>query len=500
MGAIIRTITALSAALYGVNILEVSPPRAVKGVSSNVLGMVADLPWGPTNEVTLITSLGEFLSTFYPNAFGTSKNSSTYPAIRALLAKTLPGGGLKVVRIAATSAAKAASAAITAGTGTVTVTAKYKGALGNTITYRFMAATDADAAKRNLVIAIGTEYSATYENLTFGTVTAVDDPYVDVTGAAPSAMPTAGAATALTGGSNGTAVAGDYVGSGAADVGIQKFYGASVDCNVLFVAECPTALVDTVNAGLVAWADTTGKGIAVLSTPDAQASADALSYVADESLDSDRGWYTWPRVQVRDLWDADQETVEVDGNAFAAFLVANVDPWLSPGGAGKLQGGKDFLKGVVGLETESTTLTTLNLLNDAGVCPWLMERTLGPILHKAVTTDGGRVFVRRTKDWIAQSLAGFSVNWAETQLDIDLENQALGPNTQGLLSGMNAWLEQQKGLNRIKNYSVDAFSANTEDGIDAGQWVVVLQVELYSMIEQLVLMAQIGETVTITEA
>ena len=499
MGSILHRISTLSAARYGVNILEVAPPASVKSASSDILGMVADLPWGPTNEITTITSLAEFLAAFYPDVFSAGlKDTASYPALRALLRKRLPGGGLKVVRIAADSNAAAGSGAITAGGGTITISAKYPGALGNQISYQFTAATDADAAKRNLTVTIGSEYSATYENLTFGTVTAVDDPYVTITGASPDAMPAAGSATALTGGLDGTAVAGDYVGSGSSDVGIRKFYGASVDVNVLFVAECPSGLVDTVNAGLQAWGVDTDKGIAVLSTPSGQASADTLTYVSDNSLSDDRSFYTWPQIKCRDLFLPNQDVTQMDGNAFAAFATVNVDPWLSPGGAGKKQGGVDFLAGIVGLESE-TTMTTLNLLDDVGVAPWFIDRTIGPIIHRAVVTDGSRLFARRAKDWIQLSLAAFAVNYTETQLDIVLADSDLGPNTGSLISAWQTWLENQRLLSRLQSYSVDPFSANTQTNIDAGQWIIVVRVKLYSMIEELVLKAEIGQTVQISE-
>lgn len=503
MGSILHTITSLSAAKYGVNVLEVAPPASVKSASSNVIGMIADLPWGPTNTVTLITNLAEFFATFYPDVFSaSSKDTATYPALRALLRKRLPGGGLKVVRIAATSAAKATSGSITAGGGSITINAKYAGDLGEQISYQIVAATSAESTERNLVVTIGSSYSATYENLTYDALILVDDPYIDIVDSSSDAVPAVmGSASALASGSNGTAVAADYVGSSGSNVGIRQFYGASIDVNVIFVAECPAALVATVNAGLTAWGTDTDKGIAVLSTPSGQASSDTLTYVADNSLSDDRSFYTWPQVKARDLFLSDQAVTVMDGNAFAAFAIANIDPWLSPGGGGKVQGGVDLLAGIVGLEDESATLTTLNLLDDVGVTPWYVERTLGVILHRAITTDGStRLFSRRAKDWIQQTLAQYAVGFAETQLDLTLSSQDLGPNTGGLISGWTTWLENQKTRKRIQSYSIDAFSANTQTNIDAGQWIVVVRVKLYAMIEELVLKAEIGETVQIADA
>jgi len=498
MGSIIHNISTLSAAQYGVNILEVAPPSSVKSAVSSVVGMVADLPWGETNAVTLITGAAEFFSAFYPDVFdAATKDTATYPALRALLRKRLTAGGLKVVRIDATGATAATSGSITAGTGTVTIPAKHKSALGNQIAYWFTAATGGDANKRDLTISIGSAYSVAYTDLDLAALIAIDDPYLGtITDTSATAMPSiTPGPTLFSGGSDGTAAAGDYVGSSSSDVGVRKFYGASVDVNVLFVAECPSGLVDTVNAGLVAWGQDTDKGIPVLCTAHGQAAADALTYVADNSLSDDRPFCCWPRIKARDLFLADQAVTVMDGNAFAAFAIANQEPWLSPGGAGKKQGSTDLLAGIVGLEDESATMTMLNLLNAAGVCPWFIDRDLGIILHRAVVTDGSRLFARRAKDWINSSFAGFAVGFAETQLDLNFSEQDLGPNTGGLIDGWKTWLETQKGLRRIQEYTVDPFSANSQSNLDVGQWQIINKIKLYAMIEELISLAQIGETV-----
>jgi len=495
MGSLIQRITGLSGVGQGVNIWEVAPPRNVTGEADNVIGMVAELPWGPIDTVTTVYTPAEFFSTFYPNVFGSTKDYTTYPAILALLNKPIfTRGGLKVVRVGATGQVKASKT--DTGTGTVTITAKHYGAIGNTIYRQWTTATDADPVKRNLVITIGSDYSATYENLTIATVDAVDDPYVTVTKGTLTVMPAAGTSEALASGVNGTAVAADYVGTTSSTKGIRCFYGESVDVDVLFVAETPTALLAAVNTGLEAFATDTDKGLVVLGTVNGQAAADAITYVA--SYLDERVVYTWPRVLTTNWFDSDADSIEVDGNAFAAALIAGVDQWISPGGAGKKQGTTDLLSGISDLEDNSQSKSGYETLIGAGIAPWFIDRTLGPILYKGITTDEGKIKQRRYKDYLENAIAGFAVNYVETVLDIDLTSQILGPNTSGFVGAIKQFLGNEVTKVHAKAFSVDPYSENTEADIDAGQWTVLIKVETYSDMDRIVLKAQIGETVTIS--
>lgn len=494
MGTLVRKIAAESAIRYGVNILEVTPPGRIGGVRTNVVGVVAELPWGPPSEVTRITTAAELLSTFCPEPF---EAADEYTAMRAFLNKTFPGG-LRVVRVDATSAAKATSGAVTAGTGSITITAKYKGAVGNRISYQFVAATDADAAKRDLLITIGTKYAARHKNLTFGSITTqVDDPYVDVTSAAPSAMPAVDAsAVALASGADGTAIAGDYNGSSSSNVGIRMFYGESVEVNVLFVAECPSGLLNSVNGALESYVQEAEKGMAVLCTVNGQTADAAETYVADYR--DDRLVYCWPRVTTRNAWD-DGEDVEVDGNAFVAAAIAAQDAWVSPGG----QPSAESLQGISGLETEASR-TELDDLKALGIACFFIDNQLGAIIRGGVTTSitSGltRIMRRRMTDYITESIASRAVHYIEKPLDVSLTAQALGENSSAFIGEMHGFLGDLLSRERIAAYSIDAFSGNTPSDIAAGRWYVLVSVQLHAGMEEIVIQAAIGESVVVAEA
>lgn len=499
MGSLVRRISGESGIGYGINILQVQPPGAVQGVSTNVVGVLAELPWGPVGVLTTVTSTAEFLETFYPSIFGSSRDSETYPALRAFLNKAFPGG-LRVVRVDATSAAKASKTFADASAGdSVTVTAGYQGVLGNEINVAWEANAD-DATARDAIVTIGSSYSKRHKAVAtiVDSALVVTDPgedhYTFAKASGATLVPAAITATALENGADGTAVAADYTGS-SDEKGIEAFEGASADHDIFFVAECPAALVDSVNAKIKTYA-ASWDGVALLSTTDDQSSADAQTYVA--SYRDEGGVMCWPRVTTKDWFDANAPTVEVDGNAFYAAVLANLDPWFSPGG----KSGAEFLKGIVGLENEATTDTTYEALNDAGISPFFMSSSLGgAIIRRGVTTSLSpgkeKVLRRRMFTYLTVSMANLAEHYVDRPLDLDLNDQILGPETGGLVAAWKTFLQDLQDRNRIRSYTVDPFASNTQTNIDDGRWYVDVRVKLMSSAEEIVMLADIGEGVTI---
>jgi hypothetical protein len=494
----IHYISSVTDARYGVNILEELPPSGVRGTGTNIVAAIADLPWGPVNEPTSVSSTGELFSTFAPEAFGVLND---YQALKAFINKTFPNL-VQVIRIAATGQATAAFTFTYAGpTDALVATARHPGAIGNQIAVQILANVDTPA-NRDVIVTIGTAYtSPRYENVVVdngGSITVNDpgDPFVAFTEAAgpPVSPPDVIAATLLTGGADGTAVAGDYLGSGGTS-GLDLLSDASLAWSVAFVAECPSGLVDAVNAGIKAFQDTHARGFIPLCTVPAQTSATALTYAS--SYRSDRSSYHWPLVKVVNTFDPDRGVILVDGNSFAAVAVASVAPELSPGGAP----GAPFLRGILGLET-AASLITLNALNAAGVAPWFMSTPLeGAIIHKGITTSLvpglEQIFRRRMTDFILSSMANFLEQYVGNLLDLDLASSTLGPVTAPEIGALNQFLDDLRQNNRIRDYSIDPFSGNVQANIDAGTWIILLAVKLLSVQDVIILKASIGESVEI---
>lgn len=497
-GSLVRKISSLAGANYGVNIFEQSQAPTVRGKSTRMIGVVADLPWGPVNTLTDVTSVGQLLATFCPAAFNVA---NSYVAMRAFLNKPFPGG-IKVCRIAATSAATAAKVFVdddgSGGTPSVDVTAKYPGAIGNLITVAWTANATVATSRDATVAITGTSYSVTYlavaTNAGGCTVTDPGDPYVTFSKhTSADEVPLAIVATALTGGADGTAVAADYVGSISTAVGIRKFYAESANVAVLFVAECPSALITAVNTGITAYATEADKGMAVLCTVASQTVATAITYVA--SYRDDRLVYAWPKVKTTNFFDSTVPQITVDGNSFIASAIASTDPWVSPGASG----GAPFLTGITALENEDATRTDLDNLNAAGVAPFMIEDTLGPIIRKSVTTSitSGltKIRRRRTADYLEDSLGAFLVQYVETPNDIDLANQALGPNTASEIGAMQAFLDSEVTANHIDSGTVDPYGGNSQLAIDAGTFVIIVMADTFADQDNIILSANIGDGV-----
>lgn len=495
MGSLVYNIASLTDARYGINIQEVDPPSGVQGAGTNAVAVIGEFPWGPAGVVTLVTSVASFFAQFGPLPFG---NLNSYAALKAMMGKSFPGP-LYVIRVDAASIAAATRTFQDAGgtpANSVVVTAKHPGASGNSIRVAW-AVNAADADARDATVSIGTAYTATYKAVAVvdgGALTVTDpaDPYVTFTksGSATTA-PAAVSATALASGSDGTAIAGDYTDA------IDLLSDASLRFNTAFVAEAPSGLISAINTGIDTFIDAHDKGVFFLCTPASQTETDAITAVG--SLRTDRAVRLWQRVKTVNLFDPNRAEVTVDGNSFAAVATASVAPELSPGGAG----GAPYLRAITGLE-QGTDPVGLALLNENGIVPFFMSTALeGAILHRAVLTTlvpgKTKVFRRRMTDFITVSLADFLERFLELPLDIDLNARELGPVTGPQMALFREFLESLKRGRRILAYSVDEFGANNQTNLSAGQWIIVVKVTLVPMQEEIVLQAQIGETVTVDE-
>lgn len=485
---IIQNVQGAAQVGYGVNIWETELPTGVQGIRQDVVGIVGAFPWGPPNVVTRVTSPQQFQSTFAPA--GLPINT----AVLALYGKVFPGG-CRIVRVEASDAAAAGSGSITAGSGTITITAKYKGTAGNYLYYQLTAASGGDAAKRDLkIFGSGTVLLEHHKDIAHGSVTSVSSSYVTITASSPTAMPTAGSATALISGSDGTIAAADYVGVSGTNKGIRLFYANSAQADVLFVAEPATGLVADINTGLEAWAADTLKGIAVLCTPTAQSVSSAITYVA--SYRSDRLVYPWPRVTTTYI---DGTSYTLMANSWVAAAILNVQPEQSPGGAE----GAPYLTSITGVEDDTATRQDLDDMLAAGVACLIVDENNGPMIRGAVTTSvtAGytKIFRRRMTDYILRSIARRAAAYSERPLDVYLTTRTLGPVTTGEIGDFTRFLGDLKGAGRIASYSVDPFSGNTQTDLDAGRFNVLIAVKLFGVQDEIVLKGQIGETVQISE-
>lgn len=495
MATNVRRITNISEAAYGVNILEQAPPTNVRGEQTNVVGIIMDTPWGPT-DLTVIASTSEFFETFAPTAFDVLDN---YPSLKALLNKRFPGP-IEVKRVAVTSAAASTrDFADEDATASVTVTAKYNGVVGDLINVEWVTGSSGDATTATAIVTIGTSYTATYVDVVTATTTVTDpgDPFVTFAAHASivKVPDVAAGPLALASGSDGTAVSADWTGVVGTDFeGVAAFTDANSTADVVFGAEVPSGFIDAFNTQLLA-ASASKSFFGVLSTPASQTRATAITYVA--SYRSDRAAYAWPRVTTTNFYDPTAPTVDVDGNAFKAAAIASVLPEVSPGGAP----GRPFMYGITGLET-SLTQGDYDLLFAAGINGFGAAAAGGYMARGGLTTSltSGLTLInrRRMTDYIMESLANYFEGFVGELLDVDVTNNRFGNITGPEAGGCKTFMQQLKDDGRIRAFSIDFFSGSTPQ-IDNGQWPIVFNVKLYAPQQEIVLIGNVGQTVQIVE-
>lgn len=493
--SLVRGINTVGSAGYGVNLWDIAPPSSTVGQQSKTIGIVGDFPWGPTNTPTVCYSPQDVINTFCPDPFAAL---ASYNVFKAFIGKKFPGP-ITVCRIAATSQVSRADSYTVTG-GAYVATANYPGAVASKITITFAAATDAVSTHRNITIAVGTTYSVTYANVTTTSILTLGDPYITWTASSsPSVLPAAGAsASSTTAGADGTAIAGDYVGSSSSNVGIRQFYASNVDVDWLFVAECPSALIDTVNTGLKAYAQDNLRGSVVLCSPPSQTVSTAVTYAGTYSDTGSRVVLAWPRVKVTDDRDPTFPTITVDGNAFVAVAAAAVDPWNSPEG----NGATAYLTKITDLETNNATDSAYASLLAAGVTTFFLESTLGPIIRGAVVTNtvSGSTDIIRTnfRRYAQKNIAAYAIYYVGLALQVDLTNQRLGEQVAPLVDAIRGFLADEKAKGHISDFSVDPFGANTTADIAAGRWTIATNIKTFSPLRTLIIRTQIGSTVVVS--
>lgn len=130
----------------GVYAIEQSPPRIIRGISNGYIGYIGKSAWGPVFTGYLPESGDDLLKTYEPA--GSPRTSTFYYGLMQRLSATW-----FICRILGTGYATALLARAGTGGG-ITGTAKYPGALGNSIAWTIAAASNGDATMRDLTFTL----------------------------------------------------------------------------------------------------------------------------------------------------------------------------------------------------------------------------------------------------------------------------------------------------------------------------------------------------------
>ena len=417
----------------------------------------------------------------------------------------------------------------------LTVTSKYAGVAGNSITVTTSAPTDTSGGPANFthfnmsvsVTGVSGTTTDVFQNLNYsgtGTNSAPNLLNAILTGAITfgynagstpagltggAAFYTAGGTVAsagffgtfsMSGGANGSAIAAaDYVGTaGLADKGLAL---CETDLLVRHVfSDFPGSTIQlAVNQGLQAHAVYMGDRVCYINGPQGQSVSAAEAYHVSNSLVSDRTVYCDPWVYIND--EVTGAMTLVPSAPFACSVATQLPTstsisWKNP------EVTQNMLSGIVGIEILRGVAAGANTL--VGICTFQPEQLGGFSIEAGVVTEAvsdpsrARLTRRRVGDLVATTFV------RETRGFIDSPN--VPSNQNNIVQALVALLEGLKDAkdfdpnhhDHILNYGVQSLAAaNTPASLANGLFIIPVQVQTSSGIEKLFLAIQFGESVQV---
>lgn len=472
---------------HGAYWMERNLPVSITAGGSGASGVAARFPWGP--EGAYLPSSGQdYLDKYAPD--GADRDAST--GCMALLGVQFPE--LWISRVCAAAAARATSALGGAGT----LTAKYKGALGNAIVATVAAATNGVATSFNLALTLtGTtgETVEIYENIpTAPAYVAPDLSASKLVGSLAITSRPTNANYTLAGGSDGVVAASDYIGTPeTGDRGIAAFEGHDNIRNV-FVDDCGSGLRAAVNAGLLAHERLMGNRVAYMNADSGQTAQQART--AASSLRDVAGVFVdvWPKIR-----NAASTLTLVPPAVFAASVAAQSPASRSI--AWKSDVVQRMLGSIVELEANRGLQAATN--TDAGVITLIQETSGGFTFESAVTTIAP---VTPSKKKLNRTRVGIFIG---TAFVASMRSTIDAPNVPALQDDILVGLESfMAGLKRAaatdylnETYVLDyrilpKGDFNTPETLAQDLFIVPLDVKVGSDMSRIVLSFRYGETLT----
>lgn len=328
-----------------------------------------------------------------------------------------------------------------------------------------------------------------YDGLTLATITAATfagSQLVDVTVLDATGAPTNTAATALASGSDGSVANTDY------EAAIDKA-GVEKAGNVLFLDEYNS----TRNGYLKVHASTYQNKMVILCGPEVQSRAAAITDVANYRDTDGNIIYAWPYVQT-----------SIDGALEwtpPAAWIASIFTQVSPHVALSYTGNAGYLAGIVDLKTKESRNGFI-ALDAAGICSLELDPDIGFLVKNAVVTQiinsSKRTILRRRMayfltDSIAQFLKNYQNAVNSTAKRTEVKSAILTFDTSLVQSGIVPGAQDVKGGSPIL---VDTESLNTDSVIAAGMFKILYKRRIFSSMRYIVLQAEIGESVVVTES
>lgn len=463
----------------GIVIDEQAPAPQVQGVGTGVAILVGQFQRGNTN-LTRVSSMQSLHEEY---------GKSSY--LGNIQLKNKAFSVLKVIRVIAADAVKALITFESAGeVDIIRFTAKHPGLYGNKIKVTIEAGSD--SGKKYTIQDTNDDAvlsSEVYDNLAIAAVAAAfaasPSKLVDVSVLATSAEPANAAATALATGTDGTLADTDYEDA----IAKAAVEGAG---NVLFLDEYNS----TRNSYLKAHAAETQDKMVVCAGAEGESVASAVTAVA--TLRDTQGRiiyaYNWVGTLINGVEDYTSPA------AWIASIISQTAPNVDPAYAGNTQ----YLFGVTSLKSLLTRDEYIQL-KEAGISSFEQDLDIGFKLKSGIVTqiaDSSKLTVlrRRMADYLTNSIGRFLKVY---QNDVNSE-----PKRVAVQAAIKSFIKLQENLGilpRDKEVTggraslVDIKSENTNETIAAGKFIILYKQRIYSSMRFIVLKAEIGESVVVTE-
>jgi len=472
----------------GIIINEQSPAANIQGAAANTAILVGQFERGPVNELTTVGSIGEF-----QEIFGADNDFSGNKQL-----KNKAFGVLKIIRAAAAADVAATYAVVDDDPETVlNISAKYSGLYGNSLQFKIE---DGTVSGKKYTFHDDNS-TAVYPDEVYDNITIVGKTQAQLNeifggsnlmsvtiqaGQATAEEPANIAFTNLASGTGGTVADSDY--QTAIAIAEQTSAG-----NVLWTDKYNTAIRGYLKTHLVNAPDKM-----VILAPDSETETLANTITdADTYRDTDgRIIYAFNHLKTNiggvDVWQSPAPWV--------ASIISLTSPHIDPAFA-------ENVKYTLGASTTYNKLNRANFVSakNAGLACFEVDADLGIKLVSGVVTQISNsskltILRRRMADYLQDSIAGFLKNYqnapntASNRADV---KAAILAWDNGLIRDgiLPADSEVSGGLAR----QVDSESLNTDVSIGLGYFKLLYKRRIFSAMRYIVLTAEIGETVVVTE-
>lgn len=225
----------------------------------------------------------------------------------------------------------------------------------------------------------------------------------------------------------------------------------------------------------------------------ATAASDAANY-----RDADgRIIYAWPYIQTTINGLSEYQN--------PASWLASIFSQTSPHVALSFTANTQFLAGITDLKFKESRAGYITL-DEAGVCAFEQDLDIGFLIKNAVTTQIANsskrtILRRRMADFLTDSIALFLKNYQNDVNSVakrdEVKAQILDFDTRLVRDGIVPGNNEINGGDAIL---VDTDSLNTESVVALGQFKILYKRRIYSSMRYIILQAEIGESVVVTES